>query len=339
MKRAAHIVAKALTGSYILYRTDWYRSLFLDAGHETYPDNTWYRTHSERNFDVVNLGSSAAKYAFDYGEAGVRGMNWAQAPQTLRQDYNLLRHFHSILRQGAYVLITIMPFTSLNKATNIYDALRYAKFDLQGEPIEPHLFGKARRAAAIPLTLGVPALKALARVATRTKRATAAEEAAALGHNPMSREELERDARRWVGGWKRQFGIADLSAPLTEANAAGRKVRTGLMRELVDFCAERGYKPAYVIPPVTRHMQRLLAGTFEQTYVYGFLAEVGRDVPTIDLSKDEALQDDDLFFNSFFLNARGRCLFTAAVLARLGLGRTPAINTHKKNEHQPTPCT
>lgn len=38
----------------------------MDTEHQVYPDNTWYRTHNERNFDVVVLGSSGAKWAFDF---------------------------------------------------------------------------------------------------------------------------------------------------------------------------------------------------------------------------------------------------------------------------------
>ena len=84
----------------ILKKTQWYRNMLVDPDHEIYPDNTWYRTHDERNIDIVNLGSSGGKWAFDYSGTEVKGMNWAQQPQTLLEDYNLLRHYHSILRKG-----------------------------------------------------------------------------------------------------------------------------------------------------------------------------------------------------------------------------------------------
>ena len=138
-----------LTALYIvnktLKKTQWYLTLFVDPLHEIYPDNEWYRKHDERNFDLVNLGSSGGKWAFNYSGFNIKAMNWAQQPQTLLEDYNLLRHFHSILRKGGYVIITIMPFTGLNKETNLYDALKFARFDIQGEPIQPHLFRETRR--------------------------------------------------------------------------------------------------------------------------------------------------------------------------------------------------
>ena len=163
VKRTLISIFKACTGCTLLYKTNWYKSFFVGADHETYPDNVWYRSHEERNFDVVNLGSSGGKWAFDYADTAVKGMNWAQQPQTLLEDYNLLRCYHSILRKGGYVIITIMPFTGLNKETGLRDAMKYVKLNTQGEPIQPYLFDKAKRVAEYPIFMGMPAVKALIR--------------------------------------------------------------------------------------------------------------------------------------------------------------------------------
>ena len=90
--------------------------------------------------------------------------------------------------------------------------------------------------------------------------------------------QLDEDAKRWIDGWKRQFSIENFDAPLTPQNQEGRKFRINLMRELIDFCLERGYKPVYIIPPVTSHLSNYYTPQFESTYVYGFLKEVDRDV-------------------------------------------------------------
>ena len=66
IKRESLKLFKILSGCTLLYKTDWYKSFFVDIDHEIYPDNTWYRNHEERNYDIVNLGSLSAKYAFDY---------------------------------------------------------------------------------------------------------------------------------------------------------------------------------------------------------------------------------------------------------------------------------
>lgn len=308
------------TGCNLIEKTNWYKSKFIDINHETYPDNIWYRKHDERNFDVVNLGSSGGKWAFDYSSLDVKAMNWAQQPQTLLEDYNLLRHFHSILKKDGYVLITIMPFTGLNKKTGLMDAMKYVKFDIQGEPIQPYMFKEAQRYATYPILFKKPAVKALIKYLLGKDKKVGVPTETQLDYNPMTHAELEADAKRWIDGWKRQFGISDFDAPLTKENEEGRAYRIKLMQTLIDFCTERGYKPVYVIPPVTEHLAKYYTPKFEETYIYCYLQAVNREVLTLDYSKDDDFRkNDNLFFNSFFLNKQGRLIFTRRVLKDLGL--------------------
>ena len=123
----------------------------------------------------------------------------------------------------------------------------------------------------------------------------------------MNSQELEADAKGWIDGWKRQFDISDFNAPLTEENQKGREYRIKLMQTLVDFCIERGYKPVFVIPPVTEHLAKYYTPEFEETYIYGYLKQLDRDVLTLD------------YFNSFFLNRKGRKRFTHTVLKELSI--------------------
>lgn len=318
IKRVIKKAIRVFTGCKILYKTNWYKSMFLDPNHEIYPDNVWYRDHDERNFDVVNLGSSGGKWAFDYADLNIKAMNWAQQPQTLLEDYNLLRHFHSILKRGGYVLITIMPFTGLNKKTGLMDAMKYVKFDIQGEPIQPYMFNEAIRYATYPFLFKKTALKVLIRYFMGRDKKCGLHPETQLEYNPMKSNELEKDAKRWIDGWKKQFGISDFDAPLTRENEEGREYRIKLMQTLIDFCTERGYKPVYVIPPVTEHLAKYYTPKFEETYIYGYLKEVNREVLTLDYSKDSEFRfNDELFFNSFFLNKKGRKLFTRRVLKDL----------------------
>lgn len=308
-----------VTCCYLLKRTQWYQNLFIDSDHTTYPDNTWYRAHDERNFRLVTLGSSGAKWAFDFSGFPVKGMNWAQQPQTLLESFNLLRCYHSILCRGGYVLITIMPFTGLNKETGLADAMKYLKINTQGEPIQPHFYKKACRCAEYPILLGKPAVKALIKFLLGCENPCDRFAKAMVHANTMNTEQLDKDARMWIDGWKSQFSIADFDASLTPQNLKGREYRISVMRNLIDFCIERGYRPVYVIPPVTKHLAKYYTRVFEQNYVYSFLEEINREVPLLDYSKESGLQKDELYFNSFFLNATGRKIFTKRVLNDLSL--------------------
>lgn len=318
IKRKIKSVIRFASGSSLLYKTNWYKSFFVGGDHEIYPDNVWYRHHDERNFDVVNLGSSSGKWAFDYTDTGIKGMNWAQQPQTLLEDFNLLRHYHSILRKNGYVLIVIMPFTGLNKTTGLRDAMKYLKIESQGKAIQPYMYKEARRYAEFPILFGRPAIKALFKYFMGRDKPIVNNKVL-MEHNPMTDAELQKDAEKWMDGWKHQFSIDDLEAPLTEQNLIGREYRINLMRQLVDFCLERSYQPVYVIPPVSKYLTKVFTPKFLQIYIYDYLLQVERDIPLLDYSNDESLQDKDFYFNSFFLNAHGRKVFTNRVLNDLRL--------------------
>lgn len=318
VKRTLISIFKVCTGCTCLYKTNWYKSFFVGADHETYPDNVWYRNHEDRNFDVVNLGSSGGKWAFDYTDTGVKGMNWAQQPQTLLEDFNLMRHYHSILRKNGYVLIVIMPFTGLNKKTGLFDAMKFLKIDSQGQAIQPYMYQEARRYAEYPILFGKPAIKALIKYIIGHDKSIRNNKVD-IGINPMSESELQQDAARWMALWKRQFSISDIEAPLTTQNQQGRDYRIGLMRKLIDFCMERTYQPVYVIPPVTEYLAKQFTPRFRQLYIYDYLNQVDRDIPLLDYLDEKALIQKDFYFNSFFMNCRGRKLFTHRVLSDLGL--------------------
>ena len=211
-----------------------------------------------------------------------------------------------------------MPFTGLNKQTGLRDAMKYLKLETQGQAIQPFMWREACRYAEYPILFGKPAVKALIRYMIGRDKPYI-NKVVNLENNPMTEAELEKDAARWMEGWKHQFSIADFEAPLTEQNQKGREYRIDLMRELIDFCIERDYQPVYVIPPVTEFLAKEFTPKFRDIYIYDFLKQVDRDVKLLDYSDDKGLMDKDLYFNSFFFNRLGRKLFTKRVLTDLGL--------------------
>jgi len=300
----------------LLRKSIWYKNLFVDYDHKKYPDNVWYREHNERNFDIVNLGSSGAKSAFDYKNTGILGMNWAQAPQTLHDDFRLLKNFHSILRQEGYVLITLMPFTSLNKKTGLMDTLKYT-MTLAPTLLDPQFKKNAFVIRKYPILLGKPAIKAL--LNCLLKRRHSALVCEGIDYNPMDIKSLEADALLWVNGWKQQFDIDDFEAPLTPENLKGRACRVELMRDMIDFCRERNYQPVCIILPVTKQMAKYFSKEFKRTYIYSFIEEINRGVPVLDYSDIDYLMQNEFYFNSFLLNQTGRKEFTKRVLSDLKL--------------------
>ena len=311
----ATLTITLLLANQILKKTNWYKDMFVDYYHEIYPSNHWYRKHDERNFDIVALGSSGTKYAYDFTDCGIKGMNWGQQPQTLIDDFKLLKTFHSILRKKGIVLINIMPFTSCNKSTRIMDTYKYLGTYYEAKYFDQRFYKKAYFASIFPILFRKPAIKALINYLT-------GKDYTKIRHpenQKMSKENLKENARIFIDGWKEQFGITDFDAPLTESNKQGRATRLQVMRDMIDFIYERDYIPVYVIPPVTEHLSAYYSEKFKYTYIHSFLKEVNRDVKLLDYSNDKNFTCDNLYFNSFFLNKIGAKKFTRTVLTDLGL--------------------
>lgn len=300
--------------NWLVFTSNWFKRLHADPENEIYPDNIWYRKHNERNFDLVNLGSNSAKYAFDYTDETVRAMNWSSGTQTLLDDYKLIRNFHSILKENGTVIITIMPFTSINKQTGLMDAFKFWKV-LDHTQTAPEYRKKCFILEKFPICFGIPVFKAIAkRLIGRDKEIMNIDDADVPS---MSERRMAEHAYMMIDSWKREFSIKDLEKPLTERNWEGRKVRIGVMREMLDFLEERGYRAVYVIPPASSFLKKYFTDAFMETYIYSYLRQVGRDIPILDYLTGGEFQNKDLYFNSYYLNRRGARIFTQRVVTDL----------------------
>ena len=241
-------------------------------------------------------------------------MNWAPGSQTLIDDFKLLKNYHSILKTGGIVIISIMPFTSINKETGFMDTFKYYKTLDVITSIDKMYWRKCYFFSHFPILFGKPAIKAFVKVMLGKDKKRI--EPNKVQNNPMCDAELEADAKRWVDGWKKQFKITDLSAPLTEDNQKGREIRIEIMRNLIDFCTERGYKPVYVITPVTEYLSKFFTRDFKRIYIYEYLKQVNRNIALLDYSEIEELKDKDLYY---FFNERGAKLFTERLLLDLNV--------------------
>lgn len=298
----------------IVRNSHWFRGLHADPEHERYPDNIWYRKHDERNFDLINLGSNSAKYAFNYTEEPVRAMNWSSGSQTLIDDYKLMRNFHSILKERGTVIITIMPFTSINKQTGLTDAFKFWKV-LDYTQTAPQYRRKCRILEHFPIFFGMAAVKTIVKVVIG-RDGRAADEAD-TDMNPMSEDMLKAHAARVIAAWKQEFSIDSLEEPLTNRNHEGREIRIAVMRNLLDFIEERGYRPVFVIPPVSSYLKEYFTDAFQKIYIYSYLKQIERSVPILDYMKGDEYDDKGLYFNSYYLNSRGARIFTHRVMTDL----------------------
>ncbi|OQC16059.1 MAG: hypothetical protein BWX73_00899 [Lentisphaerae bacterium ADurb.Bin082] len=244
-------------------------------------------------------------------------MNWANQPQTLIDDFRLLKNFHSILRHGGKILISIMPFSGLNKKTGLLDTYKYVG-TMDWTLLDPVFRDEAIALRENPLRWGKK--KALRQIVSHflgREKPKPLLNGAMDEHNPMTEEEMAEDAQRMMDGWAAEFGINDFDEPLSEVNRQGREIRINVLKELIDFSTERGYEPIVVILPVAKQLANLFSEAFREKYIYSFLRSVEPEVRTLDYLHDETFQDPALYFNSFCLNKRGREMFSTDVCSRI----------------------
>ena len=273
-----------------------------------YPTNEWYREHLERNFDVVNIGSSSARYAFDYSGLPVKAFNWGEQPQSLNNGFKILKTYFSILKKGGTVIISLCPLSGLDiEGKWGKDANDKYYYILPSELINDYSSVAKRR--NYPLVYyPITSIKNLLRKTLGKEN----------GQNTELVKTFVDDSEKWIRIWKAQFGITSFEEPLSEANNKGQERRIALLKDILAFCIERDLRPIIVIPPMHSSLASKFTSRFRENYIYSFVNKANIfKVPFLNYMDDERFDDDKYFYNSFFLNEEGAKTFTKIVLKDL----------------------
>lgn len=277
---------------------------------------------SPQNLEIVNLGSNSGKYALEYDNS-VRGANWALGPQTLYYDFNILKQYHSYLKPNAFVIVPLCPFSGCIK--NFAESSVNLKYYSFLHPAMIHEYSKEIQKTITPLifhpillSVKLYGIKSFIRnsIASFVKL-----HPSKLLINPMNKETLEKDAEQWIKGWKEQFNIKDLdSKNIPEEIKNAVQFNAEILSKMIDFCRERDLILVFVLPPVTKMLNSKLSNSFKELYIYSlFNGSKKNDVQFLNYLGDERFSDDNYYFNSYFLNASGRKLFTNQLLKDIKL--------------------
>lgn len=262
------------------------------------------------NLDVVNLGSNSGKYAFDYSGLDIKGMNWAIGPQSLLHDFNILKNYFSYLREGATVIITLCPFSSLESKYTVESNFKYYTFLHPATIVD---FSENERIKALKIK-NSPFTEMPSYCIKRTLKE--------LIVKILNRKDKSCDyalnASCFLKIWKTQFGIEDLNTNLLEKHIIDQKKRSSILSGMIDFCIERNLHPVLVIPPIHPFLSSKLTPTFRENYIYSFIREANsQDVPFMDFIDAPTFRDDMYFSNSFLLSKKGAKEFTSMLLKEL----------------------
>lgn len=200
------------------------------------------------NLEIINLGSSYAKYAFDYSKVGIKGFNFGVQPQSLSYDFRILKQFKNKLKKNGVIIITIpdFVFAFLDYPIEDYN-YRYYSF-LNKENILNYSSLKNFLLNYFPLILQPKKLKYILKDISK-------ENSDSLVFIENS-ETVTKEAQRRINGWKKEFKLLgtenseDIPLNIKEMF---RKTQS-LLEEMINYSLTNELKPVIVIPPCSKEL-------------------------------------------------------------------------------------
>lgn len=292
----------------LFIRTNYYQNSIRNV--EKFVSNNARVAVIPSHLDIVNLGSSQPKFAFDYSKVSIKGMNWGIAPQTLDYDFRVLMKYHCYLKQEAVVLISICPFKMFAYKMSHRSNYKYYSF------LPPYLIRNYSKLTSF-LLRRLPVLtekKNLVRFLKDVPKDNRLE----LYCNLMSDEELKKDAEKWIHSWEKEFNIKMENLVLSEYNKECIEKNIQILNKLLHFCVDNQYRPVLILLPVTEYLGEKISSTFREKHIKSYLEKANDlNVPLLNYFDDKRFTSSELYINSFFFNIKGRLLFTEAVIAEL----------------------
>ncbi len=292
-----------------LMKTNWFKNFFIYAKDARL-------VQKKQNFDIklhiVNVGSNPARFSFFY--ENVNGLNLSYGTQSLDLDLAVLKEYKDYLDKDCYVLLPIVPFSSISAylegTLELY--VKYADFSSVNVS-DKRLLLKARAFSKYPLLFSPTALRYLLRDSLPNKQLEIVEQ-------HMQHLELIQDANQWLKCWKDEFGITRLGDPLTEDLLEARRNSIRIFSELIEYVLINGWKPVIISPPFSKELSELFTPQMKEVYVDSFIREFDKyQIPYLDYIYSESFSDSSLYANALYMNLKGRKMFTSDVLQKLSI--------------------
>ena len=287
----------------IIKHTLWYQNYWCGV-HKFWYLNTF-------NLDVINLGSTSGVWDFNYNNLPIKGMNWAIGPQSLMHDFNVLKNYFSYIKEGGSVIITLCPFSSLITQYSTHQNLKYYTFL---HPATINEFNEKEREQALQIKQNPFKAMPLFCIKETTKEFLRA----LIPRQSKNKTNFSQNALYYIGIWKKQFNIQDLTAELQSQHKTEQMQRAQLLHKMVQFCEERDLHPVIVIPPIHRELSKQLPIEFRENYINSFIEKA--DIPKTlfyNFIDDERFQDDKYFHNAFLMNKIGAVYFIKELLKEI----------------------
>ena len=271
----------------------------------------------EQGADIICIGSTPAKNAIDFNiVSNVKGYNLAICPETIFYDFQVLKNYHSYLREGGIVLFVLCPFTFLKDyyrnefGSQFYLNIRYYPV-LHRAMIDNFDYKQYHKWVEEPLLIGKEAWKRLIKDSPKSR---------AMDHefNPNPKEQSVQLCKDRVKNWMREFRMNDLNPEhIPQETETAIQGNIKIFQQMKSFIEERGYHSVIVIPPFPSEMTELLPENLVQHTLFEPVKQTG--IPYISYYGNDEWLSRDLYYHGFLLNATGRKKLTDDIITKLQL--------------------
>ena len=289
-----------------ILNSNWYYSKF--------PHLYTYR-NIQQELDVISLGSSPAKFAIDFSEEHFcKGANLAILPETIYYDFQVLKNYHSYLKNGGTILFVLCPFTfckdkyRTEEHTDIYLNLRYYPILHRAmiDNFDPAIYEKWVKN---PLKIGKEAWKRLLKDSVPYK-------GLAKTTNNLSDVQMEESAQKRIEAWKHEFNLSDLKpSNLPELVKTSIQSNINIFKEMKAFAEERGYNCMVVIPPFSKELTAKIPSEYIDAALMNPIKEIG--IQYISYIKKPEWMKKEYYQDAFLMNFTGRKTLTHDIISKM----------------------
>ena len=294
----------------LIKKSYWYNYI-------VFPDCRKFWEIKQEPLDIVNLGSSSANHAFSYEDVSEYNCaNWAMSPQSLTEDLAILQNYSSYIRKGGYVLIPLCPFSCLGGSTLLMNDKYYTILSASSIPF----FSLKKKLQMLdikehPINY-YPLVQLKVDIRNFLKRKKG------IIEKQISHTEFDKNAQTWIQNWMKEFSLYSLDDSLTLRNQDSFDDAVLLLKSMVAYCKQKEFNAVFVIPPISEALIRKFPEEIRKKYIYDLISKTGGDVPVLDYIGNQLFKSEELFLNAFYLNSKGRRIFTYRVLKDLKLINT-----------------
>lgn len=262
------------------------------------------------HLNMVNTGSTAGYYAFDYQYWKGTGFNLGWQPQTLYYDFEILKKYGDHLAEGARVFLCIEEFKLLvDHYPSPQAALKYY-FILDPEQI----YGYNKRTAK--LLFCAPCF---------VKKSFLRSEAGAIIRRifRIKRKEIEFHSKEekdiyysnyYLELWEKEFGWEKGNERLSEEQKKSVEINLQRLEQVILYCRENKWEPIVVIIPFSPNISDRLPESIMQECLWKPIDKIRMSgCLVLDLYHDERLHNYQLYRDGISLNEAGRQIFNEVV--------------------------